>query len=375
MERNPASRQLNGSPAAARPDFTWATPDDDAEIRGLLGRVPMDGAVRMGFTREPSYFAYPDPAGTDERTLLARLNGRLVCLGSLSEREVWFDGKITRVGYLAGLRMEADVRGAPRILREGYRRFAGHARESAAEIWFTSIASDNPRARRVLESHRLGLPWYSRIGELETRVYPVRARTVPPDEAVTPDDAVELDAFLNEEAGRGQLALTWDTHRWNALARDGFGLDQVRVIRRSGRIVAAAGLWDQSKWKQVMIHGYAPWMKQVRNCYNLWSSLRGRPALPAAGCRLPLAHVFPFAIAPGEESALPGLWAAVEALAREARVEWITLGADAADPLWHQSPLRKGGHVYRTTIYQVSSREEPLDRWQSRPLRPEIALL
>lgn len=375
MERNPAPRELSGSPGAARPDFSWATADDDAEIRGLLERVPMEGAVRTGFTREPSYFAYPEPAGAGERTLLARLDGRLACLGALSEREVWLDGRATPVGYLAGLRMDPDVRGASRILREGYHRFTEYAKRSSAEVWFTSIAADNPRARRVLESHRLGLPRYSPIGDLETRIIPVRSRSAPPDGIGIPGDAAELDAFLNGEAQRRQLALTWNPARWSALARDGFGLEHVRVIRRNGRIVATAGLWDQSKWKQVVIHGYAPWMKRVRTCYNLWSSLRGRPGLPAAGRRLPLAYLFPFAVAPGGESAMPALWAAMEVLACGAGVRWIAVGSASGDPIWSHAPLKRGGRVYRTTLYQVSNDPKLYEWWRTRPLRPEIALL
>lgn len=372
MERNAASRELNKVSGPGALEFSWATRADDSEIRGLLDRIPMEGAVRLGFTREPSFFACPDPAGTGERTLLARLDGRLVCLGSLSEREVWLDGRMTRVGYLGGLRMDPDVRGAPRVLREGYARFHDQAAQSPAGLWFTSIAADNTRARKVLESHRLGLPRYSPIGDLETRVHPVRKRVSPSDGVGIPEDADELDSFLNQEAERHQLALTWGSARWSALARDGFGLKQVRVVRRNGRIVAAAGVWDQSKWKQVMIHGYAPWLDRVRTCYNLWSAMNGRPGLPAVGQRLPMASVFPFAVAAGEESALPVLWPGIEEFARKSQVEWISLGLALGDPLWNHLPKRSGTRIYRTTLYQVTDGGE---RGWTGSLRPEIALL
>lgn len=372
MDRNAASRELNKVSGPGTLEFSWATPADDSEIRGVLGKIPMEGAVRLGFTREPSYFACPDPADTEERTLLARLDGRLVCLGSLSEREVWLAGCPTRVGYLGGLRMVPDVRGAPRILREGYARFHEQAARSPAELWFTSIAADNMRARKVLESHRLGLPHYSPIGDLETRVIPVRKRVSSSDGVEIPEDAAELDSFLNQEAERHPLALTWSPARWSALARDGFGLKQVRVVRRNGRIVAAAGVWDQSKWKQVRIHGYAPWMNRARTFYNFWSALRGYSGLPAAGQSLPMANVFPFAVAAGEESALPVLWSGVEELSCDARVGWIALGLESGDLLWSHLPKRSGARFYQTTLYQVTDAGA---RGLTGSLRPEIALL
>lgn len=377
MERNPAAGQLMEAPSAGRLAFSWASPADDAEMRGLLGRVPMDGAVRIGFSREPSYFACPNPAGAIERTLLARLDGKLACLGALSEREVWLEGRATRVGYLGGLRMAPGVREAPRVLREGYARFAEYARASDAEAWFTSIASDNLRARRVLESRRLGLPDYTPITDLVTGVFPVKRRVKREQQAETPEDREELDAFLNREAERFQLGLTWNAARWDALARDGFGLRQMRVIRRSGRIVAAAGVWNQSKWKQVTVHGYVTWLKRLRPLINLASWCRGTPGLPPAGQMIPMASVFPFAVDSREISALPELWTGIEAAARGMGVYRLALGLDATDPLLEILSRRGGVHRYRTTLYSVAGAGIPAESvgWKNRGFRPEIAML
>lgn len=377
MERNPAAGQLKEVTPEAGLSFSWASPADDAEIRSLLEIVPMEGTVRIGFTREPSYFTYPDPAGASERTLLARVAGKLACLGALSEREVWLDGRPSRVGYLGGLRMAPDVREAPRVLREGYARFMEYARASDAGAWFTSIASDNPRARRVLESRRLGLPAYTPIADLVTCVIPVKRRVKEDRRMESPEDRDELDAFLNREAMGFQLGLTWNAARWDALARDGFGLRQMRVIRRKGRIVAAAGVWNQTKWKQVMVHGYAPWLERLRPLINLASRCRGTPGFPPPGRTIPMASVFPFAIDSGEVSALPELWTSIEAAARGMEVDRLALGLDATDPLLERLSGRSGVHRYRTTLYSVSGLGIPGESvcWQNRRFRPEIALL
>ena len=383
MDGNVVASQLSAPPEPARVGvaaFSWATPDDDAEIRALLCETPMAGAVRVGFGREPSYFAGQNLAGAEDRTLLARAGGRLVCLGSLSEREVWADGRALRVGYLGGLRLAEGTARSMVVLREGYRRFVDHARRSPAEAWFTSIAGDNVRALQVLAGGRAGLPRYTPLADLETRVMPIGRRgPVAADGSakVTAGDEAELTAFLNRQGERYQLGITWTATRWAALARHGFTLADVRVVRRGGRIVAVAGVWDQSPWRQVVVHGYAGALRLLRPVANAWAVCAGRACLPAAGERLRQASVFPFAVEPEHAGALDELWRSLEAGARVRGVEWLTLALDARDPLgrgWRTSARTR---IYRTRLYSVSGDDfggdvlAQSERW----FRPEVALL
>ena len=366
MERQLHPGQLS------RAEFSAATPADDAGIRALLASVPMTGEWKIGFAREPSFFACPAPAGIEEHTLVARVDGRVISVGSWSEREVWLRGETARVGYLHGLRMAPGTDRSMRVLRDGYSALTERLGTSSAVGWFTSIDAANGRARRVLESTRIGLPRYRMFGSYRTRLLPVSRRSSS-DESGMIDEHDELTEFLNRVARRHDLALTWNAARWAG----GIRPSDCRVVRRRGRIVAAAGVWDQSDWKQVMIHGIPRWMKVLRPCLAMAAAGFGLPRPPVAGSRLAMAHVFPFAVEPGENGALSELWSHLERAARRKGIERLALGLDAADPLWKSAELRRMGVDYRTNLYQVMGKgmpEAPLVCGDML-LRPECAIL
>ena len=355
--------------------FSIATDGDDREIRELLREVPMRGAWRIGFGREPSFFACPAPAGMREHCLVARREGRLVSVGCWSARSAWLCEQPTRVGYLHGLRMKQGTEGSMRVLREGYAALAGQIASSGAEAWFTSIDAANSRARRVLESRASGLPRYRRIGEYRTRIWPVWRRG-PVRHASAAECPEEVMAFLNRHGRKHDLALLWDTKRWEALCSSGFDPADLCVVRKRGRMVAVAGLWDQSCWKQVVLHAVPrPW-RVFRPVAGAACLLLGTPSPPAAGTSLALGHVFPFAMEPGEAAVLD-LWPAIRAVARRRGIEWLALGLDASAPLWQEGRLPRMGMDYHTILHQVCGAGFPdaLIAARAGRLRPESATL
>jgi hypothetical protein len=212
------------------------------------------------------------------------------------------------------------------------------------------------------------------MAEYLTRVTPVPRRGGAAN-ATRPECRDELTDFLHREAARHDLALTWDETRWRALEASGFTLDDIAVVRRGGRIVGAAGVWDQSWWKQVVVHGYPRWMRWMRPVIGAGAVCLGWPGLPREGGRLPLATVFPFAVADGCHGVIPELWRGVEAMARARNIAWLALGLDASDPVWQG--WRRMGISYRTVLYSVGGGGFP-DRWletRGRVIRPECATL
>lgn len=368
MERTLHSRQLS------RTFFTAATEADDVEIRNLLADVPMNGALRIGFSREPSMFACPEPAGNAEHTLVARRDGRLISAGSWSEREVWLQGKRQQIGYLHALRMAPGTSGSMRVLREGYARLAREISKSQAVAWFTSIDASNQRARQVLESRANGIPRYHRMADYQTRVFPVSQRG--PESANSGAESIEeLNEFLNHEGAKHDLSLAWNEARWSALERSGFNPDEIVVIRRKGRIVAAAGVWDQRGWRQVVVHEYPKWMERLRPVIGAGAACLGHKGLPDEGYPVPLGSVFPFAVAEGYSDLLPALWRDLAMIARRRSLHWLALGLAAEDPMWQQ--VRGIGIHYRSILYWVSGGgfPEPIPELSDGPPRPECATL
>ena len=261
-------------------DLALARGDDDAELRALLRRSVMPGPIRIAMTREPDYFAAEGLAGSDDVTLVARSNGRLVGMGRCSTNTLYRNGTTQRVAYLGELRVDRGASQPARLLRDGYQFLVRHA--GNADGFFTSIASDNVRARKVLErGERLGLPSYRMLCDLVTLVIPVGRSGHP---VVTPNhDAAHYVDFLDQQSRRYHLALTWDASRWSSLVRHGVTAASMVVAERGSGIAGVAIVWDQRAFRQVVVDGYDERVQVARPLYNGAQWLRGMPRLPAPG--------------------------------------------------------------------------------------------
>jgi hypothetical protein len=360
------------SELTASPDFTVACAEDEAELRALLRKAVIPGPVRVALTREPDYLAGETLGGNEDTTLVARQDGRMVGMGRCSINTMYRNGVPTRVAYLGELRVEPDAPRSPALLREGYEILASHA--GHADGFFTSIASDNLRARRVLErGARFGLPDYSAICDLVTLVMPVGRGTA--ERVPSPADVVALAEFLDRKSRQCNLSLTWNASRWAALARHGASPESFVVIREGGDVTGAAGIWDQRAFRQIVVDGYDRSVSLARPLFNGVQSLRGMGRLPAPGTVLAQGMLLgAFVQDPDDWTTL---WPALARRARTMGLSWLTIARQADDP--ELAVLRRisGVREYHTTLYAVDWRAGPhwADAWETRPFRPEVSLL
>ena len=375
MDRKAVASQL-AEPAICDIAWSWAGSGDDAEMRRLMRDVPMAGSVRVGFAREPSYMAGTNLAGTVDRTLVGKIGGRVVIAGACSRRMVWRGDRIAQVGYFNGLRAVPGTARSLRYLRQGFEQWVEEERSDPAELYFTSVASGNTRARRVLESGKLGLPRYEGIGVLETRVMPVGRRDRQED-GLDSFDKDEVSDYLNRQARRYHFGITWNRERWSELAAQGFEVSDVKILRKNGAIVGVAGLWDQRRCRQTVIHGYGNSFRLMRPVLNLGLSCLGRVRIPPVGSVLKQAAIFPFAIEESAASMIDELWRKLSREARSKGIEWLTIGFDQRDPILPKWVKPLGSHSYFTTLYSVELGTVGVDRneWRERCFRPEVALL
>ncbi|MBN9688693.1 MAG: hypothetical protein J0M24_00515 [Verrucomicrobia bacterium] len=360
--------------------FRLATPDDDDAIRRLLRDNPMPGAVTLSFEREPDYFRSAGLAGADDQTILAFADQRLVCVGRCTVRPGWINGAIRRLGYLGELRLDATAHGRFHVVRGGYQFFRELHRANPADFYFTSIATDNDRARRLLERGVRGLPRYDPLGGLMSLLVPVPQNPQPPAvplETAHNGDLEELAALLNQSAQRHQLATAWTAHQLASLGQHGLPPERFRLLRRHGRIVACAALWDQRGFRQIRVRGYSGLLGWARPAWNLAARLFGTPRLPAPKSVLANAFVSPLASAEADESLVPDLVAGLFPEAVEQGLEFLTLGLGEGDPQIAALRRRFPCRTYMSRIYRVSWDEDPdpIGALDGRLFRPDISLL
>lgn len=334
-----------------------ATPAEDAAIRRLLRENPMGGSIQLTFEREPDYFRGAGLAGAEDQTVLVSSLGQLAAVGRCTRRPCWVDGEIRSVGYLAELRLDASARGRFELLRAGYRFFQETQREAPADFYFTSIASDNARARRVLESGARGLPRYDFLGELTTLLIPVSRRVGAPalrSVAATPDNLPELLEMLNQQARRHQLAAVWTEPMLRALADRDLPAVRLRLVFDGRRAVACGALWDQRSFRQTVVRGYARALALARPFLNFAAFLFGAPRLPPTGAALAQASLSPLALAEGCEEMLPEIVASFFPLAAKSALEFVTLGLPSDDPRLARLRRRFGARAWPCRLYRVS---------------------
>jgi hypothetical protein len=349
-------------------NFNLATQADDPDIRYLLRNNPMPGAISLSFEREPNYFADADQPEETKQTIVAREQGRVVCVGYCTTRLRFVNGQPRRVGYLGGLRLDSSVAGRFDILRRGYEFFRALQSQSPADFYFTSIAADNHRARNFLERNPRGMPRYEFLGEFVTLLLPTehqsptRRVSVTPIHAGSETGAPQLASALNKANQHFQLAPHWTAEQLTALRRLGLPDDD----RFDG-----AALWDQRNFKQTVVRGYAPWLALLRPVINLVARLTGKPGLPAAGQIL--SHAFVSHVTSTDFFFLNHL----RIIAAQQGIEWLTLGFASDDSRLKTVRQNFRCREYHSRLYLV--------RWpdlggstadlDNRILAPEVALL
>ena len=353
--------------------FALATAADDAPIRRLLRENPLRGAITVSFEREPEYFRGSTLAGGSERTVVAFEDDRLVCMGRCTVRPCWLNGEIRRVGYLGELRLDVRARRRTRLLRGGYEFFHATQRSAPADFYFTSIAADNARARRVLERGIPGLPRYDFLAELTTLLIPTsRCRR---HGALEPAAPAEISDFLNICGQRVHLAAVWGADRLALLTRQDLLPELFLVHRRGGTIVAGGAIWDQRGFRQTVVRGYAPALRFARPLLNAFAGIAGGPKLPPRGAVVAHAFLSPFAVEAVNDSELRDVVDEFGWAAAQRGIEFLITSFPSDHP--HVNTLRRmyWCRAYVTRLYRVTWPGDNIVTPDTRPFMPDVAFL
>lgn len=378
MERAAVDRELSATVHCAGDyEYRVATRADDALVRDILARVAMDGRIRVSFQREPDAFATSFGALSHDY-LLARHRNRDEYIGVCERvvREAFVNGERCRLPYLAALRVLPEFRHRLAALRGGYqavRELLGSERDPRWSL--TSILSDNAPARRLLGANLRGMPRYEPLGELSTFVLTARRGTEP--ERAADADLPRIAELLLQRGRETQFASVWSLERLRGAVAEGWlRAEDFIVLRREGAIRACAAVWDLSRFRQLVIAGYAPWLARMRWLVNAGATLLGMPRLPPPGERLRAAYLSFVVVddaAPGDLLELVG---AARAEAARRGLALLFLGWQSEDPLAAALRQLRRRREHRAQLYIVRWPEDSAPALDPRlRLAPELALM
>lgn len=260
-----------------------ATLADEPALRALT-EVEMPGAIRMAFRQTPDFFAAEVVRGETRLGVLTDDSDAVLGCGARVVRRAWFDGAWRRTGYYCTLRATPSGRNA-RAVVTAYRWAREVERADPLAVITSTVMSGNVHARRLLTSRRLALPAYLDAGGIVS--FAATAKALRRLQAERAGSEVVSATVVGEAALRAFYAEGTDHQPLFPALPDplppGLSPSDFIVIRRDGKIVAAAALWDQGPFRQVRITGYAPWLRMVRPLANLGLSPLGYPELPSPG--------------------------------------------------------------------------------------------
>lgn len=349
-------------------DFRLATAADDACLRGLLRDNGMQTWVEMTLEREPSYFTGRDLCGRDW-AVLATDGDEVVGMYSAAVLPAWVNGTPERVGYLGGLRVRPEHRRRIRHLREGFRSITRLALERPSlPWWFTVVAAENTTARRLLEAHVVGMPVYRPLGGCTSFALPrARARRTGIWRRLQADELPALLGWCARAGTRYHLAPVLD----RAIVQR-IGVNNFFVAAARGRYLAAAALWDQRPFKQVVARRYRGGLGWAIPAYNLYAKVARRVPLPRTGAELEQAFLAFLTIDPDRRHDTPLMRELLADLLAHSPAPVVALGLHDSDPLYDAvAALRP--MQYPAIVYAVEI-DGPAEL-DSRPVLPEIALL
>jgi hypothetical protein len=341
--------------------FELATAADDADLRRILAATPMAGTVSLAFGREPSFFAAAEVEGRVRQVVAARDTdaGRLVGFGCRCVRSLYVNGTARDIGYLSTLRLLAKHRNRGLVAR-GYAFFKELHRDGLAPLYLTTIAEGNEVALRLLTSGRAGLPRYHFAGEYHTAAIPLNRAANGNQIAgltIAPARTTDLPAlvhFLNAEGPHRQFFPVVSEADFvpESGIFHGLRLQDLFLAWRGTEIVGTLGAWNQTGFRQTVVHGYGRALRWARPLVNGWAHLRGTPRLPAPGEHL---HYLTGALPVVKDNDTEVFAALIQAVCdrtENGEALYLLIGLHADDPL-RTVVSRVANRSYTTQLYLV----------------------
>jgi hypothetical protein len=340
----------------------------------------MPGAVSIRFARDPDYFLGASIMGNPCEVLVVRNHGdgRVAAMGCRAERAAFVNGLDSRLGYIGQIRVAEGFRGAW-LVQRGAQWFKDRGERDL--LYFGVIASENPRARRLLTGARLpGGVSVRRMSGMTTCAIVLGPRRVPTSRGVdvrpcTHEGLGELVAFLQRHGPRRQFFPAYRAEDFTSGARmRGLKAEDIMVARRGDEVVGTLAAWDQSAYKQDVVEDYGPALRRLRPLYDLAAKALGFAPLTPPGAAIPLAFAACVCIADDDLNVMRLLLAACSQRVRAGGKAFLMLGLADNDPLLPVA--RQTLHVpYHSDLFAASWAADRLAKLDARVPYVEIATL
>ena len=364
-------------------DITYriATKNDESALKRILSKNVMDSWVNITLRKEPNYFDADDLMGESITVIAHKTEDESAVIGmySCTLFKLFFEGKPQSIIYLNSLRVDPDFRYKVRFLKEGFISIDKLVSFKATlPFMFTSIASENFNAKRMLESNLKGMPRYIPLAQMSTfsflaKQYKKTRLSLRADHS----DIASIVKFYNKVARNHDFAPMLD-ESWLKTLNGSKGLkieDFYLIKNRDGEIEAIFALWDQRKIKQVVIESYRPPLNNLRTLYNFYAKMSGNLILPKEGESLQQVFISFFTTLSKDAKYILQILKEASAYIEEKGAKLCTIGFASHDTLCSLMIDSLKAKEYKTDIEAVFLSDLTESKINISHLKPEIALL
>jgi N-acetylglutamate synthase-like GNAT family acetyltransferase len=233
-----------------------ANSDDNEGLLALTKRTPMSGVISLCIDRNPDFFHLLRIRG-DGKVFIATVNNHIIGCVSVAFRDVFVNGELQKLGYLADLKIHPSYRKGL-ILLKLFKCLLDYAKTQKATLYFCVVADKNEVAFSALRG-RGGMPRFESIGKFFVyQIVPSFSRPRNNEyiiEQAKMHDIEEICQFVNTFNASYQLApLVTEAELCSAPASATGGYSrQLLVARKEKTIVATLSVCDMSGVKQNVV--------------------------------------------------------------------------------------------------------------------------
>lgn len=348
--------------------FDLATAADDGAICDLLREVALPGPIRLAYGRDPSYWAGAAIEGPLHQVMVGRdAQGRIVGMGSRAVRDLYLGGRPRPVGYMSHLRVDPRVvwgAALPKVLARGWHFYRSLHADGRVPYYLLSLVEGESPLLRLFAAGLNHWPTLAPVGHLVTYSVVARRTSLPALPVsvhlrrATPADLPAIAACLARNGARRAFTPVWcagDLCRPDSTP--GLEPEHFWLAQRGEEIVGCVARWDQQRWKQTWVRGYAPRLRTLRPWINLAARFALVPRLPPVGMTLRHSFASHWAVDHDHVEVAAVLLGAVVNDAAAAGDDYLMVGLDPAHPFG--PVVRRCRHVpYRTALYLATWGED-----------------
>jgi hypothetical protein len=333
---------MNATPTRSAVHVREAHPGDNASLLELATACPMDGDIALAISREPDFFGLNRLEGTQWRSGVAEVDGRVVGCVMAAARATFIHGEPRRTLYAGDLKVHPMFRGigVADVLTEWVVSALLDLGEPDSPTLITILSGNRAMERRA--DGRGGAAPFTRFATIRAfsipLLWPRRTRTNAPVgvSPATNADVDEMVALWTRVARGRQFAPVFSAAELDAWIRSapGLSISDYWVARTGdGRLAGFVAWWDQAEFKQSRVLRYSPRLALARAGLNGLAFLTHGVRLPPVGASLRYRTALHVCVPGNTPEVLGALLRGSCPALRAEEYAFATIGLDVRDPL------------------------------------------